>query len=420
VKTVVLDDDPTGTQCATGVRVLLRWDLPSLLAELAAAPGVYLQTNSRAIAEPDAVALAGSLRSLISQAEQELGEPIQVVLRGDSTLRGHVVAESAAFAGPDAAVLFVPAFPEGGRTTTDGVHHVLIDGEPVPAAQTEYAADPVFGYRDSNLVDFLRSRGAATAVGVPLDSVRGTAGKAVADALVAAGPGGYVAPDVQTEGDVELLADAVRQATARGRRVVVRSGAPLAAVLAGVRSTGLLPTPIARPGNGVLVVCGSHTDGATRQLADLAAAHPGAASVVIGTDAAYADPAAEGDRAGESVLASLASGGLVVLSTERIRRAQDNTLEHGARVMTALMTATGAAAGTVDVIVSKGGITSAEVVRTALSATAARVRGQVVTGVSVWDRLTGAGDWPGAVVVVPGNVGDPSTLTRILTALPAA
>jgi hypothetical protein len=60
VKTVVLDDDPTGTQSATGVRVLLRWDAERLAAALADADAVYLQTNSRAVDEAAAVALCAA------------------------------------------------------------------------------------------------------------------------------------------------------------------------------------------------------------------------------------------------------------------------------------------------------------------------------------------------------------------------
>ena len=42
MKTIVLDDDPTGTQCATGVTVLLRWDVSSLIEVLRTADSVYL------------------------------------------------------------------------------------------------------------------------------------------------------------------------------------------------------------------------------------------------------------------------------------------------------------------------------------------------------------------------------------------
>ena len=90
--TVVLDDDPTGTQSATDVTVLLRWDADAIAAVLADEGAVYLQTNSRAVPEPEAVELARRIRDELAEVEGRLGRAVLPVLRGDSTLRGHVFA----------------------------------------------------------------------------------------------------------------------------------------------------------------------------------------------------------------------------------------------------------------------------------------------------------------------------------------
>src|SRR5919199_1188096 len=164
MKTVVLDDDPTGTQSASGVEVLLVSDAELLTAALQRADSVYVQTNSRAIDEAAAVALVSRVRDDALEAGRRLDESIRFVLRGDSTLRGHVFAESEAFLDEDAVLLFVPAFPAGGRTTVDGLHRVLVDGVPVPAADTEYAADPVFPFRSSRLTEYVAERGGRAAV----------------------------------------------------------------------------------------------------------------------------------------------------------------------------------------------------------------------------------------------------------------
>ena len=73
MKTVVLDDDPTGTQSATGVRVLLRWDAEGLATALSEVDAVYLQTNSRAVDEAAAVALCTRIREQIGGAAERLG-----------------------------------------------------------------------------------------------------------------------------------------------------------------------------------------------------------------------------------------------------------------------------------------------------------------------------------------------------------
>jgi uncharacterized protein YgbK (DUF1537 family) len=108
----------------------------------------------------------------------------------------------------------------------------------------------------------------------------------------------------------------------------------------------------------------------------------------------------------------LAAHGLVVITSQRNRRAEHNTLAHGQAVMSALMTAVQLLAPSVQVVISKGGITSADVTTIGLGADTATVRGQILPGVSVFDLDTGA-----TCVIVPGNVGGPTTLSEIVRAL---
>jgi len=70
----------------------------------------------------------------------------------------------------------------------------------------------------------------------------------------------------------------------------------------------------------------------------------------------------------------------------------------------------------VEVVVSKGGITSADVARVGLGATRATVLGQVLPGVSVW-KVVGIDGRDRLYVVVPGNVGEPDALVKVLAAL---
>lgn len=417
MRTVVLDDDPTGTQAASGVRVLLQWDADAIASALSDADAVYLQTNSRAIDEPDAIALSERIRAEVAEAAESIGEHPLIVLRGDSTLRGHVFAESDVFAGAEGRIVFVPAFPAGGRTTIGSVHRVRIGGEAVPAGETEFAQDPVFGFRSSNLVDWVREKGDRAAHPVPLAALRSSAGAAVADALAAAGPREVVVPDAETDDDIRLIHAGIRQAIDAGAHVVVRSAATLAAVAAGAMSDGLLSRPIATPdAAGVLVVCGSHTGASTAQISRLLD-ELGAETVEIPTDDARRDPEAAGRAAAARAREALAAAGVAVLSSERVRRAEHDTLADGELVMRALMTATHELSREVGVIVSKGGITSAEVAATGFAVTQAYVRGQVAPGISVWDlEVDGL---PRVQVVVPGNVGESDALVDVMSALGA-
>ncbi|MCR2794007.1 hypothetical protein NQ156_13110 [Microbacterium sp. zg.Y625] len=411
MKTVVLDDDPTGTQSASGVDVLLDIDADGIRSALAEADSVYVQTNSRAIDEDAAVALVREVRDAAVAAAAALGEEMQFVLRGDSTLRGHVFAETEQFVEPDSVIVFCPAFPAGGRTTVDGVHLVRIGDDVVPAHETEYADDPVFPFTTGVLVDYVAEKSGRTAVSVPLAEVRAGG---VARAIAAAPAGGVIVPDAESDADIDLIAAGIRDARAAGRDVVVRSAAPLAASLAGVASHGLLPTPLVAGPAPTLVACGSHTAGASAQLARLEVRHGPA--VVIATADAFADPDAAGRAAAAEARQRLAETGLALISTERQRRPEHNTLRHGQLVMRALTTAVRILVPEVEAVVAKGGITSAELARTGVGATRARVRGQVLPGVSVWDLVSAEGE-DRLYVVVPGNVGGPSTLVDVVEAL---
>jgi uncharacterized protein YgbK (DUF1537 family) len=411
MKTIVLDDDPTGTQSATGVTVLLESNADLLAEALQGADSVYVQTNSRALPAEEAVALVGRIKTDGEAAAQRLGDHVRFVLRGDSTLRGHVFAESEVFLDDDAVMLFVPAFPDGGRTTRGGVHYVQVGDQELPAHESEYAQDPVFGFSTGVLVDYVAEKSGRRGLAVALEQVRaGELTRILAEAPASA----VVLPDVVDAGDVSAIARAVDDVTTRGRRVVVRCAAPLAAELAGVTSRELLPTPLVERAERVLLVCGSHTHGASAQLQPVAEAW--GAPVVVNTATALDAPTAAGLEAADAARGAFAGQPVTVLTTERERSSEHNTLAHGERVMAALTTAVASLLPAVGVVVAKGGITSAEVARTGIGATSARVLGQVLPGVSVW-RMSARDGRNVLYVVVPGNVGGPDTLTRVLDAL---
>ncbi len=235
------------------------------------------------------------------------------------------------------------------------------------------------------------------AVTVPLAAVRAGG---VAAAIASAPAGAVVLPDAETDAGIVRIADGIRIARRAGRAVVVRSAAPLAAALANVQSDGLLEVPLVPAPVPTLVACGSHAVGATAQLDRVEAAHGPA--VVIPTDDAFADPVAAGRAAASAARERLAATGLAVVTTERHRRADHNTLRHGELVMQALTTAVRELMPDVEAVVAKGGITSAELARTGVGASRALVRGQVLPGVSVWDLVSAEGE-ERLYVVVPAT-----------------
>jgi len=158
-------------------------------------------------------------------------------------------------------------------------------------------------------------------------------------------------------------------------------------------------------------VCGSHTAGATRQLERLSdiAGPP----IVVDTQAALAEPGAVVAATAARVREQLRRPGVAVVATERQRRSDHDTLAHGERVMQVLAGIVREVHRDVDLLISKGGITAAEVAATGMGATSAHVRGQLEPGVSVWELRDRAGRGV-PQVIVPGNVGGPDVIASCL------
>jgi uncharacterized protein YgbK (DUF1537 family) len=182
----------------------------------------------------------------------------------------------------------------------------------------------------------------------------------------------------------------------------VRCAASLAAALAGLATRPLDRVDVPYPGR-VLVACGSFTEASTRQLRALGTLWDRRVelSVTPGDDRA---PAA-------ALRERLSADGRALLATER-SPVHDRVPAAPELLMDALVATVRGLASEVDLVVAKGGITSARLATDALSAASARVRGQILPGVPVWSLRTPLGD--ASYVVVPGNVGTDDTLRDIL------
>jgi len=166
---IVLDDDPTGAQAQAGVPVALEWG-SELLAEVAARrpPAVHLLTNTRALAADEARAVTADAAGAAAAAFPDS----RIVLRGDSTLRAHLLPEylglrDAVFPGRTPVLMLVPALPAAGRVTEAGVHYLEQNGERTSLERTEYARDPDFAYASARLLDWAQERSGGAGQGRP-------------------------------------------------------------------------------------------------------------------------------------------------------------------------------------------------------------------------------------------------------------
>ena len=418
---VVLDDDPTGVQTLAGIRVLLSWDAGRIAAALDGRSALHLITNTRALP-------AEHVEDAVEQAARQarIAAPeARLVLRGDSTLRGYPLEEylgvrSVVAPGGWPVLLLVPALPSAGRITAGGVHFFVRDGLRVPLHETEYARDATFAYASARVLEWAeeRSRGvfpARSGAEVPLAELRTRGSQAVSELLAALAhtraPAALV-PDVESEDDLALIAQGYEEAVADGVDVIVRCAPAFAGVLAGTTAKAAAPLPDDRA--GLLVVCGSYVEQTTRQLARLLD-EIGHAPVEVDVVAlAGSNPGVEIERAAAAASRQLVASGIAVVSTPRSRPEGTTTLEAGEQIAFNLARVAQLVLPRPGVVVVKGGITSAVLLRDGVGASEADVLGPVMPGVSRWSA-----SWPDGTpldyLVVPGNVGDDDLLRRLVS-----
>jgi uncharacterized protein YgbK (DUF1537 family) len=420
-KIIVLDDDPTGSQTVHGCLLLTRWDVVTLKEALADnALLFFVLTNTRGMSGERASAVTREVCRNLKQALA--GQDIHPVFvsRSDSTLRGHYPVETDVMSeelGPFDAHFLVPAFFEGGRFTRNSIHYLRTDGKEIPVHETEFARDSVFGYRNSYLPDYVEEK---TGGRIPAASVKRflladlRAGEH--QRLLGLSGNACVVVDAESQDDLNCFASDLLTAAVSGKRFLFRSAASLLTALA-----GLPPQPVpagqmaryVRCGKPGAVIVGSHVPKTTSQLRELLK-QPGVAPIEVDVRRLPQDHVMLLAEVLVRVEALHVAGQTPVIYTSRTERSfpdQAARLTFGEQVSGFLMDVVRGLPKTLGYLVSKGGITSNDVLSSGLALRTARLLGQILPGVSVVrcppDHARFA-DMP--VVIFPGNVGDDSAL----------
>lgn len=426
-KIIVLDDDPTGSQTVHSCLLLTRWDVPTLtLALRDSSPIFFVLTNTRALPPDQALAVTQEVcrNLLVALAETQTTEYL-VVSRSDSTLRGHYPIETDAIAeilGNFNAHFLTPAFFEGGRFTKDSVHYLLVDGVPTPVHETEFARDSVFAFSHGYLPDYVAEK---TQGRIPADRVVRLLLPEIRQGclpqLLALHNNTCVVVDSENQEDMNRFAEAVLSAVAQGKRFLFRSAASLLTALA-----QLPPQPIPaeemakyrrsdRPG---VVLVGSHVKKTTEQVARLLE-EPEIEGVEVpvaqlhqpdGFSQLLADTY-------ERVQAIHQAGKTPVIFTSRQELTFPDVVQRmafGQEVSRLLMAIVRHLPPDISFLISKGGITSNDVLSAGLNLPTARLLGQIIAGCSV---IITPSDHPYfanlPVVLFPGNVGDRMALLTV-------
>ena len=430
---VVLDDDPTDVQTVHDIDVLTTWKPPDVAdALLRPEPLFYVLTNSRALKRSEAVQLAEAVARALSIAGRGTGKRIDVISRGDSTLRGHYpweVDPLTSLVGPNGpdGHLVIPAFPQGGRVTVGGVHYVLEGEDFVPVGTTDFARDPTFGFSTSYLPHWIEEKSGGRwssrdVLQIPLAMLRAGDPKPVADVLASATSNQPIVSDAASDADLTVLAAAVLRAEARGRRFLARSAASFVKARIGLEDRPPLRGEDLRSlaaGPGIVLV-GSYVSRTSEQLARVLAVDVAEAREIPVRSLLQGDGRDEVARTAAWANACLAQGRTAIVYTSRGLVTEHDHRDHvhvAATISSALSSIVVSLQHRPSWLLAKGGITASDVATRGLGVSRARVLGQVTTGVSLWE-LGPESRYPGlAYVVFPGNVGGPDALLDVIRSL---
>ncbi|HEY8887995.1 MAG TPA: four-carbon acid sugar kinase family protein [Gallionella sp.] len=432
-KIIVLDDDPTGSQTVHSCLLLTRWDKDTLReAIMDASPLFFVLTNTRGMAAKPAADITREVCRNLKLALAELkksGHDINPILvsRSDSTLRGHYPVETdviAAELGAFDAHFLVPAFFEGGRITRNSVHYLVVDGKETPVHETEFARDSVFGYRHSYLPDYVEEKtaGRIRAVEVERFLLRDVRGDSMPRLMRLRGNVCCVV-DAETQDDLDHFAEQLRLAASQGKHFLFRSAASLLTALARLPSQPVAAEDMAqyvRGGKAGAVIVGSHVKKTTLQLEQLLKM-PGVVAIEVNVERLPENRDALLAEIIRKCEQSHAAGNTPVVFTSRLEKAfsdQATRLAFGDMVSAFLMDVVRNLPRTLGFLISKGGITSNDVLSSGLALHTSRVVGQILPGCSVVCCPADHPRYPDLpVVIFPGNVGDDQALAKAYSRL---
>jgi uncharacterized protein YgbK (DUF1537 family) len=455
---VVLDDDPTGTQSIADLPVLTRWSVADLQWALQQpTTGFFVLTNTRSLSEPDAADRNRQIVRALAEASHLEGDvPYVIASRSDSTLRGYFPLETDVLAhelevlgDPVDGVVICPAYIEPGRVTVDSVHWMRTNEGMIGVADSEFARDASFGYRNSDLRDWVEEKThgrvpRSSVATITLTDIRSGGPARVQDILAGLTDGQPVVVDAAEDADLQVVVLALVRAEAAGKRFVYRTGPSFVRARCGQRATpaidaGRLRAIAAQPDPALpddrpnvshgLIAVGSHVGLTTRQLDQLrAAGHILELELNVPT---LLEPSTRDQHVSE-------------IAAEAARLLQDNTMDSDVVIRTSRTLVTGSDAtdslviartvsaalvGTVREVVAlvrpafvlaKGGITSSDTATEGLAIRRAWSRGTMLPGiVSLWEPVDGpARGIP--YIVFAGNVGDDHALAEVVATLRSA
>ena len=439
-KLVVLDDDPTGVQTVHDVSVYTDWEEESIRKGFEEKEAMFfILTNSRSFSVEETTKVHQDIAARVAKVARELGQDFMIISRGDSTLRGHYPLETQLLADGltknegvvvDGEII-CPFFPEGGRYTMDNIHYVKEQDNLVPAGMTEFAKDKTFGYKSSDLTEYVEEKTEGKyhkedCITISLDELNALDVQGVKVKLMTAKDMAKIIVNAVSYADLKVFCAALVLAMKEGKHYMARTAAAFTKVMGRISDQPLLGREQLEGDtrNGGIVLIGSHVKKTTDQLNCLKELDGQVDFMEFQVNTVFEENGLEKEveKTVKAAEEKILSGRTVVIYTSRQLLAPENmTPEEKLHISVKISNAVTSIIGKLSVkpkfIIAKGGITSSDVGTKALRVKKARVMGQVKKGIPVW--MTGEeSKFPGMpYIIFPGNVGEVSTLKEIVEEL---
>ncbi len=438
IKIIILDDDPTGIQTVHSCLLLTSWKIDNLrMAFDDNVPFFYILTNSRSLDPQEAKKITKDIVQAIISINRNYRYKLIFISRSDSTLRGHFPLE------PDTIcrtilennirlnlpVFFVPALLEAGRYTIEDMHYMRDGDRLIPVAETEFAGDEVFGYKSSHLQDYIIEKSdnkinRKQIASITLPDIRKNPAEEIIEMIRTFKSTKYVIVNACDYSDLRKFAlSFLRLFTRVDSFAVLRTSSSLPKALSGIEDKPLLTGKdiIKKRGPGILVV-GSYVQKTTMQLKSFLK-HPKVKSIEVDVHDIQTNPEKLLHNILQSVYEIQSKDMTPVVYTSRKELRAENRAEKlliGKMISTFIVNFVKSIPYIPSYIVTKGGITSHDILKNGLNIKYARVKGQLIEGVPV--IMTGDKNrFPNMpFIIFPGNVGTVYSLNEVFRKLDLA
>ncbi|GMQ11556.1 hypothetical protein CsSME_00054150 [Camellia sinensis var. sinensis] len=328
------------------------------------------------------------------------------------------------------AWIICPFFLQGGRYTIDDVHYVADSERLVPAGDTEFAKDAAFGYKSSNLREWVEEKTggrtqASSVASISIQLLRKGGPNAVCEHLCSLRKGSTCIVNAASDRDMAVFAAGMIQAELKGKRFLCRTAASFVSARIGIiPKAPILPEDLGinKGRSGGLIVVGSYVPKTTKQVEELKSkcGHM-LRTIEISVDKlamkSIEEREEEINRTAEmaNVFLKACKDTLIMTSRELITgKTPAESLEINFKVSSALVEIVRKITTSPRYILAKGGITSSDLATKALEAKRAKIVGQALAGVPLW-QLGPESRHPGVpYIVFPGNVGDSNALAEVV------